>query len=120
MDADLQHPPELLPRLVSAILAGKDMAIGSRYVEGGRLGNWNPVRKFLSTAAVWATWPIQRAGIRAKDPMTGFFLVRRECLDGIQFQPSGFKLLLEILVRARIRSRQRGSAFLWPALAGSQ
>jgi dolichol-phosphate mannosyltransferase len=36
--------------------------------------------------------------------MTGFFLVRRECLDGIQFQPSGFKLLLEILVRGRIRS----------------
>ncbi len=104
MDADLQHPPELLPRLVSAILAGKDMAIGSRYVEGGRLGNWNPVRKFLSTAAVWATWPIQRAGIRAKDPMTGFFLVRRECLDGIQFQPSGFKLLLEILVRGHIHS----------------
>jgi dolichol-phosphate mannosyltransferase len=104
MDADLQHPPELLPRLVSAILAGKDMAIGSRYVEGGRLGKWNPVRKFLSAAAVWATWPIQRAGIRAKDPMTGFFLVRRECLDGIQFQPSGFKLLLEILVRGRIRS----------------
>jgi dolichol-phosphate mannosyltransferase len=80
------------------------MAIGSRYVEGGRLGKWNPVRKFLSAAAVWATWPIQRAGIRAKDPMTGFFLVRRECLDGIQFQPSGFKLLLEILVRGRIRS----------------
>ena len=104
MDADLQHPPEVLPRLISAILAGNDLAIGSRYIEGGRLGQWNPVRKFLSAAAVWATWPIQRAGMRARDPMTGFFLVRRECLDGIQFQPSGFKLLLEILVRGRIRS----------------
>jgi dolichol-phosphate mannosyltransferase len=104
MDADLQHPPELLPALISAILAGNDLAIGSRYTAGGQLGAWNPVRKLLSAAAVWATWPIQRAGIRAKDPMTGFFLVRRECLDGIQFQPSGFKLLLEILVRGRIRS----------------
>jgi dolichol-phosphate mannosyltransferase len=104
MDADLQHPPELLPALVSAILAGNDMAIGSRYIAGGRLGKWNPVRKFLSAAAVWATWPIQRPGIRAKDPMTGFFLVRRECIDGIDFQPSGFKLLLEILVRGRLRS----------------
>src|SRR5271166_1898395 len=47
MDADLQHPPELLPALVSAILAGNDMAIGSRYIAGGRLGKWNPVRKFL-------------------------------------------------------------------------
>jgi dolichol-phosphate mannosyltransferase len=104
MDADLQHPPELLPALVSAILAGNDMAIGSRYTAGGEVGQWNPIRKWLSTVAVWATWPIQRAGIRAKDPMTGFFLLRRECIDGIEFQPSGFKLLLEILVRGRIRS----------------
>jgi dolichol-phosphate mannosyltransferase len=104
MDADLQHPPELLPALVSAILAGNDLAIGSRYTAGGQLGAWNPVRKFLSTVAVWATWPIQRAGMRAKDPMTGFFLVRRECIEGIVFQPSGFKLLLEILVRGHLRS----------------
>jgi dolichol-phosphate mannosyltransferase len=104
MDADLQHPPELLPALVAAILAGNDMAIGSRYTAGGEVGAWNPIRKWLSTVAVWATWPIQRAGIRAKDPMTGFFLLRRECIDGIDFQPSGFKLLLEILVRGRIRS----------------
>jgi dolichol-phosphate mannosyltransferase len=104
MDADLQHPPELLPRLLSAILAGNDLAIGSRYTAGGQLGAWNPIRKWLSTVAVWATWPIQRKGIRAHDPMTGFFLLRRECIDGIDFQPSGFKLLLEILVRGRIRS----------------
>jgi dolichol-phosphate mannosyltransferase len=104
MDADLQHPPELLPKLIEAIFAGNDLAIGSRYTAGGQLGKWNPVRKLLSVAAIWATWPIQRAGIRAHDPMTGFFLVRRECIDGIAFQPSGFKLLLEILVRGRLRS----------------
>jgi dolichol-phosphate mannosyltransferase len=104
MDADLQHPPELLPKLLAAIFAGHDLAIGSRYTAGGKLGDWNPVRKLLSSAAVWATWPIQRSGIRAHDPMTGFFLVRRECIDGIAFQPSGFKLLLEILVRGRVRS----------------
>ncbi len=104
MDADLQHPPELLPALVSAILTGNDMAIGSRYTAGGQVGAWNPIRKLLSALAVWATWPVQRAGIRAHDPMTGFFFVRRECVDGIDFQPSGFKLLLEILVRGRLRS----------------
>lgn len=104
MDADLQHPPELLPKLLAAILAGNDIAIGSRYTEGGELGDWNVVRRLLSAAAVWVTWPIQRAGIRAHDPMTGFFLVRRACVDGIQFQPTGFKLLLEVLVRGRIRS----------------
>ena len=104
MDADLQHPPELLPALIEAIFAGNDLVIGSRYTAGGQLGAWNPVRKLLSTAAVWATWPIQRAGVRAYDPITGFFQVRRECIDGIAFQPSGFKLLLEILVRGRLRS----------------
>ncbi len=104
MDADLQHPPELLPQLLAAIHNGSDIAIGSRYIPGGGVGGWNPVRRLLSTAAVWATWPIQRAGVRAHDPMTGFFLVRRACIDGIDFQPSGFKLLLEILVRGRLRS----------------
>jgi dolichol-phosphate mannosyltransferase len=104
MDADLQHPPELLPELMASLMSGTDLVIGSRYTEGGGLGEWNPVRKLLSAAAVWVTWPIQRSGLRAKDPMSGFFFVRRECLDGIAFQEAGFKLLLDILVRARISS----------------
>jgi dolichol-phosphate mannosyltransferase len=104
MDADMQHPPELLPELLLSIYAGSDLAIGSRYTSGGNLGGWSRSRRFLSTAAVWATWPIQKAGLRAKDPMSGFFLVRRDCLRRVPFQQSGFKLLLEILVRARIRS----------------
>jgi dolichol-phosphate mannosyltransferase len=104
MDADLQHPPELLPQLLSAIRDGRDMAIGSRYTPGGETGTWNPVRKLLSSAAVWATWPLQKRRLRAKDPMSGFFMVRAECLNQIQFQSSGFKLLLEILVRGRIQS----------------
>lgn len=104
MDADLQHPPELLPELVRAMLSGYDLVIGSRYAAGGELNRWNPARRLLSAAAVWMTAPVQRTGLRACDPMSGFFFVRRECLDGIPFQQEGFKLLLEILVRARIRS----------------
>jgi dolichol-phosphate mannosyltransferase len=104
MDADLQHPPELLPELAAAMLSGCDLVIGSRYTTGGAVDGWNPLRRLFSAAAVWATWPIQRVGLRARDPMSGFFLVRRDCLLGIPFQQSGFKLLLEILVRARISS----------------
>jgi dolichol-phosphate mannosyltransferase len=104
MDADFQHPPELLRELTSAIAAGSDLVIGSRYTPGGGLGDWHFFRKLLSAAAVWATWPIQRVGLRAKDPMSGFFFVRRNCLEGIAFQQSGFKLLLEILVRGQISS----------------
>jgi dolichol-phosphate mannosyltransferase len=106
MDADLQHPPELLPELYAAVVEGRDLAIGSRYTPGGGLGGWHPVRKLLSAAAVWATWPLQRRKLRARDPMSGFFLVRRAAVDRIDFQRAGFKLLLEILVRARLGSMQ--------------
>ena len=104
MDADLQHPPELLPRLIASVLAGHDLVIGSRYVDGGSMRDWNPFRKLISAAAIWVTWPIQRRGARAKDPMSGFFFVRRECVESIPFQSTGFKLLLEILVRGRVRT----------------
>ncbi|WP_348260726.1 polyprenol monophosphomannose synthase [Telmatobacter sp. DSM 110680] len=104
MDADFQHPPELLAELAKAIASGCDLVIGSRYTPGGGYGRWNVIRRVLSAAAVWVTWPVQRFGLRAKDPLSGFFFVRRECLSGIEFQQSGFKLLLEILVRARLSS----------------
>jgi len=104
MDADHQHPPELLPELLSAIQLGHDLAIGSRYTEGGQLGEWNPGRKLLSAAAVCFSRPLQKLRLRTKDPMSGFFMVRRHCLERIRLQPSGFKLLLEILVRGRIQS----------------
>jgi len=104
MDADLQHPPELLPQLLSGIQEGRDLVIGSRYTPGGDLGQWNPARKLLSAAAVWVTWPLQRARLRARDPMSGFFMVRRRCLPQTGFQRTGFKLLLEILVRGRMES----------------
>ncbi|MGA2537121.1 MAG: polyprenol monophosphomannose synthase [Terracidiphilus sp.] len=104
MDADLQHPPELLPELVSAMRQGRDLVIGSRYTPGGDLGQWNPLRRMLSAAAVWVTLPLQKRRLRAKDPMSGFFMVRRRCLPQTAFQKSGFKLLLEILVRGEFES----------------
>lgn len=104
MDADLQHPPELLPSLIAEIARGCDLAIASRYAEGGSLGGWNPVRRWLSAAAVRMTQSLQPAGCRVRDPMSGFFVVRRECLPSTIVQPGGFKLLLEVLVRGRVRS----------------
>jgi dolichol-phosphate mannosyltransferase len=104
MDADLQHPPELLPEMLKAVLGGCDVAIGSRYAKGGSLGGWNPMRRIVSGAAVWLTVPLQRRGVRVKDPMSGFFVVRRACLEKVVFQPTGFKLLLEILVRGQVGS----------------
>jgi dolichol-phosphate mannosyltransferase len=104
IDADLQHPPELLPKLLEAVLQGNDMAVASRYVAGDGTAGWNFLRRWLSRAGTWVTLPLQRRDIRVRDPLSGFFVVRRECIDGIALQPQGFKLLLEILVRGRMRS----------------
>lgn len=104
MDADLQHPPELLPELLRALGNGNDIAIGSRYVQAKRVEGWNPFRQAVSWLSTLTTLPLQRPGVHVKDPMSGFFVVRRQCIDGIQLQPQGFKILLEILVRGRIHS----------------
>jgi dolichol-phosphate mannosyltransferase len=104
IDADLQHPPEILPLLLRAIDDGNDIAVASRYVTKDGVDGWNPVRVAISRASTLATVPLQRKGVRIKDPMSGFFVVRREAVDGIEFETKGFKLLLEILVRGRIRS----------------
>jgi dolichol-phosphate mannosyltransferase len=104
MDADRQHPPEVLPKLISAIYGGRDLVIGSRYTAGGGVGSWNPARRLVSAVAVWVTWPLQRNHLRVKDPMSGLFMVRRRCLPQTVFQKTGFKLLLDLLVRGNIQS----------------
>lgn len=104
MDADLQHPAELLPALVNQIFKGFDVAIASRYVHPHSMDEWNSARRMISRLSVLASKPVQRSTIRVKDPLSGFFVVRRECVEGLDFQSSGFKLLLEILARGRVRT----------------
>ena len=102
MDADLQHPPELLERLFRVSRTGVDFVVASRYHgDGGAegLGGW--YRRAVSTLATriakWALRP-ELAGV--SDPMSGFFLVRRSCLDLPLLNPQGFKLLLELLAHS--------------------
>jgi len=104
IDADLQHPPEFLPHLWKAMESGVDVAVASRYAEHGSLRNWHPVRQGLSRLAIWLTWPLQKPAVRVQDPMSGFFLVRRDCIRNLRLETQGFKILLEILVRGNIQS----------------
>lgn len=104
IDADLQHPPELLPQMWEKLQAGYDLVIASRYAKPGSMRSWNPLRRAVSQAGVLLAQPLQRRAIQVKDPLSGFFLVRRHCLAGLQLQRQGFKLLLEILVRGTITS----------------
>jgi dolichol-phosphate mannosyltransferase len=104
MDADGQHPAERLPVLLAAIRNGNDLAIASRYKRESSGGEWNPFRRLISTVAIWAARPLEPRCLEVRDPLSGFFLVRRGCVENVLFQTTGFKLLLEILVRGRIES----------------
>ena len=106
IDGDLQHPPELLPELLKAAEQA-DIAIASRYAQNHGTKGWNPLRAAVSRLSTLVASPlIYKKHLRVTDPMSGFFVIHRRCIEGLTFQTSGFKLLLEILVRGRIRKAQ--------------
>src|SRR2546430_12520855 len=90
--ADLQHPPELLPELLDPVLNGGDVAIASRYVtgKGDSLGEWNKFRVFVSRCStLLATATLRGCGLKVTDPLSGFFVVSRQCADNLKLQPTG-------------------------------
>lgn len=94
MDADLSHPPELIPQLIEPLLAGThDMVIGSRYVAGGSTPNWPVVRRIGSQIASIPA----RMFTSAHDPLSGFFSISRDRLRNLDDKLAGFKIGLEIL-----------------------
>jgi glycosyltransferase XagB len=102
IDADLQHPPHLIPKLVETLKMdpGTSMAVASRYAPGGSeagLDKW--YRKVVSNGSKFITQLIFPATKKTGDPMTGFFAFRRKILRGITLRPRGFKILVEMLVR---------------------
>ena len=102
LDADLQHPPEAVPALVDALRrTAADLAIASRYVPGGGYA-FPPSRRVVSSVATAMSRIALRRARRVADPISGFFAFRKSVLDGVDLQPIGYKILLEILVRGRI------------------
>jgi dolichol-phosphate mannosyltransferase len=106
MDADLQHPPTLVPDLVAAgQQAGADLVVATRYAGGGsRAGLDGGFRRFASggsTALAKTAFP--RRLRHVSDPMSGFFAVRATSLDPDVLRPLGYKILLELIVRCRLR-----------------
>jgi dolichol-phosphate mannosyltransferase len=101
MDADLQHPPELVPRLLAEIDSGADISVASRYVEGGSVGEWSLYRRLVSRGARWLGSALLPQTRGVKDTMSGFFMLRREVLEGVNLSPTSFKVLLEILAKGR-------------------
>ena len=103
IDADLQHPPEVLPELLVGIRSGAEVAIASRYVKGGGSEGWSMTRKIISRASKVLAALLLPSIRRIKDPLSGFFLLRREVIEGVELSPTGYKILLEVIVKGKAR-----------------
>jgi dolichol-phosphate mannosyltransferase len=101
IDGDLQHPPTVIGELWPVMAQGVELAVASRWVEGGGVGRWNFWRRMTSRGARWIGAALVPGVGRVSDPMSGCFLVRRSVVEGIELRPRGFKILLEVLGRAR-------------------
>lgn len=101
IDADLQHDETVLPRMLAQLDQGADVVVGTRYAQGGSTGEWDASRKSMS---LWAT-RLSRMILKqpVSDPMSGFFMLRREVLEGCVHELSamGFKILLDVLASSR-------------------
>jgi len=121
MDADLQHPPEKLKDMLKR-MERADIVVGSRYVEGGEIEEWGAVRKFYSKFATLLAHIFVPRSRAVKDPMSGFFMLRKDVIEGVELKPVGYKILLEILAKGRyeraeeeaisFRKREKGKSSL--------
>jgi dolichol-phosphate mannosyltransferase len=104
MDADLQHPPELLPQMYRKVQEGYSLVIASRYVDGGGVEGLSFLRKIISLGAVKLAHLILPKTRNIKDPMSGFFMLKREAINDVELSSRGFKMLLEILIKGKQNS----------------
>ncbi|MFA4967687.1 MAG: polyprenol monophosphomannose synthase [Candidatus Margulisiibacteriota bacterium] len=101
MDADLSHPPEIIPGMLELIKSGKaDLVVGSRLVKGGGSRDWTWGKRFLSDLARFPA----RLLTNVKDVTSGYFMIKRSVIEGIHLNPIGYKILLEIIVKGKYRA----------------
>ena len=106
MDADLQHDEKVLPQMLAKLTSGSaDLVAATRYVQGGSASSFSQKRGAISALATRLTH--QLTGTRLSDPMSGFFMLRRDRFDEIapRLSPVGFKILLDIAMTAGERLR---------------
>ncbi len=100
MDADGSHDETILPAMTQCLVDGQaEVSVGSRYIDGGGMGDWPLVRQIISRVAV----VLGSFLCPAKDVTSGYLLFRREVLEGVSLDPIGFKIGLEVMVRGRYR-----------------
>jgi dolichol-phosphate mannosyltransferase len=101
MDADLQHPPEIVPQVIKA-LKSHELAVGSRYAKGGSPGEeWKLSRKIVSAVANLLSFPLAP---KIKDRMSGFFGFQRSAVNANKLNAVGWKIGLEIMAKGNFKS----------------
>jgi dolichol-phosphate mannosyltransferase len=101
MDADLSHDPEAVPRLIEACVNGADVALGSRYVEGGGTENWGRSRRLVSAGG--SLYARTLLGVDIRDLTGGFKCFRRAVLEQIDLEAvtsKGYAFQIELTYRA--------------------
>jgi dolichol-phosphate mannosyltransferase len=101
MDCDFSHDPGDVPRLIAAVEAGADLALGSRYVKGGAVGNWGLVRRIVSAGGSFYARVLLGANVH--DLTGGFKCYRRAVLEAIDLDAihsKGYAFQIETTYRA--------------------
>ena len=102
MDADLQHPPELLPRLYEMVVdEGCDIAVASRRTKGASMVGWSSWRRIISSSATLAARALLPEVRGIRDPLSGYFAYREDRVRMDSMGHGGFKVLLDLLVSNR-------------------
>ena len=114
IDGDGQHPPAVVVDLLDAMVDRIDVAVASRHLPGGGVSNWSALRRMLSRGAQALGLLLLPGTVgRVTDPMSGYFLVRRDVIAGTDLDPVGYKILLEVLARGDVsRVAERPYVFL--------
>ncbi len=94
IDADLSHPPALIPAMYHEIKGGYDVVIGSRYMDGGGIKKWPLKRRIISLGA---TFLGRLLFPDVSDPVSGFFAIKKSVIAKASLKPRGYKILLEVL-----------------------
>ena len=104
MDADMQHPPEVLRTMLEKAEAGADIVIASRYVKGGGVESWSFFREAMSKGAIWLSHLFLPKTRKVEDTQSGYFLFKRHVIENVSLNVKEFKLLVEILAKGKYKN----------------
>ncbi len=118
IDADMQHPPEILKNMKEKAENGADIVIASRYTKGGKIEGWTFPRKAISKGALFLSHLFLPQTRKIKDALSGYFMFKKRVIEKVTIGAKEFKLLLEIIAKGKYDSIVEVPYTFKPRLAG--